>query len=1045
MSKIITNTASALPSWSDLIAFEKAIKGLITEEVEEYTDYIATIKQLILYAYSDANRELHRSGSGEHLLYGLAEIMHDRFKQVLREDLRTPSVEELVEAANEKGHLSENGQMVLANSLTSYFQQCQRYVLNTVLYSISSLIMSIDSYFKSIDSAKAMHKEPSKDRGLYYFASDSVGLFGRCDEIKALHKFCEDTNKNLLWWVVAGEGGSGKSKLCYEFSKEMRKEGWSVCWPQYRSESDLDKCSDRLPNDTLFVIDYAEDNIADIGKWITTLSVDKYQHIKIRVLLLQRKVERFDDFADSRIAQNANDENLWQAMYGEPLWLSHLKEGALISAINDFAKHRPDKKRPMTPDSEELILSKLKEIDGVTAFHKLLLLRPLYALILTDAYIQDNDDITSWSITDVHDYVYKNDKKSIRRATRAGCGKIGDSVASDSMIVVAYATIIGEFTVTEKDLEASIPEVYKDLKKREGKEPDMVKLFCENEYLLDFRDEEYVCPPLEPDIIGEYFVLKVLSEIRKKDQRQELIKSAWGELEKTVAFVNRLFRDFTEDMLHDDLAEVLSQLRACMLPDSVTEIGDYTFRDSNYLTSVVMSHVSEIGCGAFHSCTGLTRVEMPTVTEIGDAAFCGCTGLTRVEMPTVTEIGDAAFCGCTSLAGVDMPSVKEIGVEAFIGCTSLTSVDMPSVKEIGYEAFRGCFNLTSVDMSSATEIKLAAFLGCTSLAVVDMPSVKEIGAGAFRGCTGLTSVDMPSVMEIGHGAFRGCTNLLSFVVSSENVKYSVDRDGVLFTKNFDTLVLYPAGKAVSEYSLPDSVTAIGHGAFTGCTGLTSVDMPSVTVIGDFAFRGCTGLTSVEMTSVMEIGHGAFTGCTGLTSVDMPCITVIWDNAFYSCTNLLSFVVSSENVKYSVDRDGVLFTKNYDTLVLYPAGKAGSEYTVPDSVIAIGSKAFAGCTGLTSVEMPSVTAIGAWAFSGCTALISVEMPCVTEIGDWAFYGCTSLVSIEIPVIKEISITAFIGCSSLAKIIINDDNENYFLGESGDALYDKKTGKVVWRKR
>ena len=63
------------------------------------------------------------------------------------------------------------------------------------------------------------------------------------------------------------------------------------------------------------------------------------------------------------------------------------------------------------------------------------------------------------------------------------------------------------------------------------------------------------------------------------------------------------------------------------------------------------------------------------------------------------------------------------------------------------------------------------------------------------------------------------------------------------------------------------VTGIGDNAFSGCTGLTSVEIPnSVTSIGDNAFSGCAGLKSVEIpNSVTSIGVCAFTGCTDLNS------------------------------------------------------------------------------------------------------------------------------------------------------------------------------------
>jgi len=105
-----------------------------------------------------------------------------------------------------------------------------------------------------------------------------------------------------------------------------------------------------------------------------------------------------------------------------------------------------------------------------------------------------------------------------------------------------------------------------------------------------------------------------------------------------------------------------------------------------------------------------------------------------------------------------------------------------------------------------------------------------------------------------------------------------------------------------------SVTNIGYEAFRGCTGLTSVKIPSsVTSIGDYAFRGCTGKLLIHCNignatsstlgwfygakfkevvigeEVTSIGYFAFYGCTNLTSINIPnSVTSISSYAFQGC-------------------------------------------------------------------------------------------------------------------------------------------------------------------
>ena len=100
-----------------------------------------------------------------------------------------------------------------------------------------------------------------------------------------------------------------------------------------------------------------------------------------------------------------------------------------------------------------------------------------------------------------------------------------------------------------------------------------------------------------------------------------------------------------------------------------------------------------------------------------------------------------------------------------------------------------------------------------------------------------------------------------------------------------------------------------------------------------------------------------------------------------------------------------------------------------SVTSIGSSAFSGCSGLTSVTIPnSVTSIGYEAFEYCSGLTSVTIPnSVTSIGGYAFYGCRGLTSVTIPnSVTSIGFYAFSRCSGLETIKV----------ESGNAYFDSR---------
>ena len=269
------------------------------------------------------------------------------------------------------------------------------------------------------------------------------------------------------------------------------------------------------------------------------------------------------------------------------------------------------------------------------------------------------------------------------------------------------------------------------------------------------------------------------------------------------------------------------------------------------------------------------------------------------------------------------------------------------VKVIGNGAFFWCEYLTSINIpNSVTTIGNGAFSRCSSLISINIPnSVTTIGRGAFSRCNSLTSIIIPNsvVTIIGNPFYFWYGNLYN------ESKAFIYEDHVLFNKNKTTLIAYIARE--KNYTIPNSVTTIGEGAFNGCHFLTSIKIPnSVTTIGEGAFNGCYSLTSINIpNSVTTIGKLAFNGCYSLTNINIPnSVTTIENRVFIDCKSLTSI-------------------------------------NIPNSVTTIGESAFACCRSLIRINIPnSVTTIGNCAFRFCRRLPShIKSDIIQRFGEKVF--------------------------------------------------------------
>ena len=319
-----------------------------------------------------------------------------------------------------------------------------------------------------------------------------------------------------------------------------------------------------------------------------------------------------------------------------------------------------------------------------------------------------------------------------------------------------------------------------------------------------------------------------------------------------------------------------------------------------------------------------------------------------------------------------------------------------TVTAIGADAFSKCSSLTSVTLgSNVTSIGSYAFNGCPRLASVSLNyGLKSIASYAFTNCTALTTITMPTTLtSMGYSVFTGCTSLESILVKNGNANFR-SNGGVLYNYSMTTLREYPNMHA-SDYIIPEGVTTIHTQALRECTNLRHITLPS---------------------TLKTIGDGAFGYCTNLEGVNIPAgVTEIPANAFDHCDKMQS-IDADEGSETFASHDGVLFSRDFTRLVMYPAGRPDKQYNVPTTVTEIGPLAFKYTAALKAVYIPaSVRTIGEQAFwyPGLERVVMDEG--VDTIANEAFYYCESMKSVYIPsTVTSIGRGAFCGARSLSEV-------------------------------
>ena len=377
------------------------------------------------------------------------------------------------------------------------------------------------------------------------------------------------------------------------------------------------------------------------------------------------------------------------------------------------------------------------------------------------------------------------------------------------------------------------------------------------------------------------------------------------------------------------------------------------------LISYILAKI-KLGISDVYICEDLTSTTTKIVGYRGEILFSSISFPTTINGKTVTEIGPNIFhFEGDSITSITIPdSIECISNDAFIGLINLEQVlintNSSSLQIIGDRAFAYCESLTKFgNLYNSLNIP---------------NNVESIGNQSFYG-TCFNNINLnSSINTIGSFAFANIDSLYGLYVANNSTFYS--NNGILYSGN--SIIKYPSMKNSTTFIMPSNITNIADGAFENSTYLTFVNLGCVETIGNGAFLGCAGLTSLNIpNSVTAIGSSAFKDCASLEGVTInrssSPITSIGADAFNDCSSNLQIVVPKNRI---CDYKNKLGWNRYKTQVV-PDSNSFSTYNVySNSNISFNDSISAGLNKLYRLDVINEYYYGIKSIASYNALVEL---------------------------------------------------------------------------
>ena len=477
---------------------------------------------------------------------------------------------------------------------------------------------------------------------------------------------------------------------------------------------------------------------------------------------------------------------------------------------------------------------------------------------------------------------------------------------------------------------------------------------------------------------------------------------------------------------------------------NIKSIGDWAFYGCKNLKIIGLStKLTSIGKEAFAN-TALVNFSVPNTTKtIGYKAFAN-SGLKELDLGIFESYHRDIIDGCDSLEIISVSDNND-----YLKTKNGVLFSKNGNRIISYPCAKkdAIYELGNI----VTEISDSAFYDVKKLGILVIPeSVEKIGKNAFAN-SGICEIKLlpsttPKVTDNKSGLDQSLVRLfvhdkdyssyyianywgdfknifiLEKAVSTDNI-INVEKAGTLPEYiGFGNQFMYKT-LCISGYLNSDDVRYLREMAGRDIRGnktaglLSDLDFSQASivkggnyyyiknnyssgklntsdnVIGESMFEGCNFKSLAISETVTKIDNKALYGCP-LTVFRIPAATKeLNPNSFFGMNTLKEFIVDENNNNYQA-QNGVLFTKDGKTLLLYPYAKEGEQYYTPKTITCIGEQAFGGSNLKIVITNEGLSEIETMAFDNLASLEGISLPStLKQIGNRAFWRCNKLLDIS----------------------------------------------------